>query len=1077
MGKNEILKKIFLAVFMMTVLLVVVSSVSAEGNFTALQNEIYNAGDVLNITQDYAYDNASDVDITEGIVISRKEHFVINGNGHTINGSNKMGIFIVNAPNVVINNLTFANGRSISGTALIANEENITLNDVIFKDNYAMLSAGAVSCDNVLTINNGQFIDNFAEESATSISVALECVLRLNNCTFSNSQEISKFMIDAENGIVYIDGCTFANTTSKYGTALFSKNRAYITNSKFINLSAKLSGGAMLFKDATEVIVKNSTFINNSAKNNGGAIFSDSKSISNSLKVHDSTFINSTANYGGAVCALRTDLSVENSTFLNNAANFSGGAIFGSSTYLSVKNSSFIENNAIDEKMGSYGGAIYHDYYEFLNIRNSTFLQNHAKTHGDAIYIYEAYDMMIFNSTFKDNGEAIYSVHEDGCAVKDNEYLNNDSVLLNQTDYDTIVVQKGLDIVLVNNTLNYTELPEKFDLRDWGWVTPVKNQGDMGACWAFGIMAALESALLKATGIQYNLSENNLQNIMLRYSKYGVSDLYEGGREDDAIRYFTCWLGGFPSEYDEYDEYGKVSPLIDTGENIHIQDVLIVPKFEDRLYEDKIKETLIKYGAVTLSFAAYMNDPSCYNGSSYAYYTDHDEKTSYHAVAIVGWDDNFSKEKFSTAPPGDGAWICKNSWGEEWGDNGYFYISYYDQTLFNRFSSCAFIINNTENYTKNYQTEMGGSVNQEHFVHDKYYNLYEALENDFIAGVGTYFNELDLNFTVDIYVNDILKLSQNETSKFFGFSTIKLNEYIPIKKGDIIKVMISGNPAPTIVKSRILYEANNSFVYAGGKWVDLYRNNTSAVLKVYTVDFPIKTENLVKMYRNASQFEANVGIANASVIFNINGVNYTRTSNENGTAKLNINLNPGNYAIITTFNQTSVENKVTVLSAIESDNLVKYFRNATQFAVKLLDDKANNVTFNVNGVFYTRPVDENRTARLNINLNPGNYTITTFNPVTGEIKANNITVLTTLETEDLSMKYMDGSKFEAKVLDSRGNPYANQTVQFNVNGILYNRVSGNDGIAKLNINLMAGEYIITSAYNGYSVANKITISS
>ena len=1076
MGKNEILKKIFLAVFMMTVLLVVVSSVSAEGNFTALQNEISNAGDVLEITQDYAYDNASDVDIIDGIIINQKEHFVINGNGHTINGSNKMQIFVVNAPNVVINNLSFVNARAMSGAAIIANEENITLNDVIFKDNYAMSSGGAITCNNVLTINNGQFIDNFAEESASSIEVAWDCVLRANNCTFSNSQEILKFIINANKATVYLDECTFANTTSKYGTALFSNNRAYISNSKFVNLSAKLTGGALLFKDAAEVIVKNSTFINNRAKNDGGAIFSDSKSISNSLKVYNSTFINSTANYGAAVCALRTDFSVENSTFLNNVANFGGGAIFASSTYLSIKNSSFIGNNAIDEKMGSYGGAIYHDFYEFLSIKNSTFLQNHAKTHGDAIYIYEPYDLMIFNSTFKDNGEAIYSVHDGGCAVNDNEYLN-DTVLMNQTDYNPIVVQKGLDIVLVNNTMNYTDLPEKFDLRDWGWVTPVKDQGDMGACWAFGTMAALESALLKATGIQYNLSDNNLQNIMLRYSKYGVSDLYEGGRPVDAIRYFTGWLGGFPSEYDEYDEYGKVSPLIDTGKNIHVQDVVIIPKFEDRLYEDNIKESVIRYGGIAVSFGAYMDDISYFDLSSAAYYAYKDEHRNYHAVAIVGWDDNFSKEKFSTAPPRDGAWICKNSWGEDWGDNGYFYISYYDQTLFYHSPSCAFIINNTENYTKNYQTEMGGSVKQESFVYDRYYNRYEALENDFIAGVGTYFNELDLNFTVDIYVNDVLKLSQNESSKFFGFRTIKLNEYIPVKKGDAIKVMISGNPVPTIIQSRILYEANNSFVYSGGKWVDLYLNKTSAVLKVYTVDFPIKTENLVKIYRNASQFEADVGIANASVIFNINGVNYTRTSNENGTVRLNINLNPGNYTITTTFNQTSVENKITVLSAIESDDLVKYFRNATQFAVKLLDDKANNVTFNVNGVFYTRSVDENRTAGLNINLNPGNYTITTINPVTGECKANNITVLTTLETKDLSMKYRDGSKFGAKVLDAQGNPYANQTVQFNVNGILYNRVSGDDGMAKLNINLMAGEYIITSAYNGYSVANKITISS
>ncbi len=1067
------LKKIFLIGFIITILLVVVGSVSAEGNFTALQNEIYNSDEVLEITQDYTYDNVSDIGIMDSIYIEKKDRFIINGNGHTINGSNKISIFTITAPNVIINNLTLANAKGVYGGAIIADDDNITLNNIIFKYNHAISTGGAVSCSKNLTINNGQFIDNIAEENGNSINVNNNAILRANNCTFSNSQEILKFIISAEESAVYIDNCTFANITSKYGTAIYSNNRVYISNSKFVNLSAKLTGGTLLFKNAIEVIVKNSTFINNSAKKDGGAIFSDSKSISNTIKVYDSTFINSTANYGAAICALRTDLSIENSTFLNNVANFGGGAIFGSSTLLTIKNSFFIGNNAIDEKMG-YGGAIYHDFYEFLSIRNSTFLQNHAKIHGDALYIYNPYSLIITNSTFKDNGEAIYSVYDDDLGISNNDF-SNDSVLLNNTDYNPIVVQKGLNSVLVNTTLNYTELPKKFDLRDWGWTTPVKNQGEMGACWAFGTIAALESALLKATGIQYNLSENNLQNIMLRYSKYGVLDLYEGGRVDDAIRYFTGWLGGFPSEYDEYDEYGKVSPLIDTGKNIHIQDVIIVPKFEDMIYADYIKETLIKYGALAVTFGAYMNDYSYYDPLSAAYYAYSDEHKNNHVVALVGWDDNYPKENFSTTPPGNGAWICKNSWGEDWGKEGYFYISYYDQTLFKSYASCAFLINNTENYTKNYQTEMGGSVNQEFFTYDRYYNQYKSLENDFIAGVGTYFNEMNLNFTVDIYVNDILKLSQNETSKFLGFTTIKLNEYIPVKKGDMIKVMISGNPVPTVKKSRLIFEANNSFVYTDGKWVDLYRNNTSAVLKVYTIDYPIKTDNLVKIYRNESQFNADVGLANVSVIFAINGVNYTRTSNENGTAILNINLNPGNYTITTTFNQTSVKNTVTVLSAIDSNDLVKYFRNATQFVVKVLDNKAENVTFYINGVFYTRHIDENRTAQLNINLNPGNYTITTINPITGESKTNSITVLIPLETKDLLMKYRDGSKFEAKVLSAQENNYANQTVQFNVNGVVYNRISGNDGIARLNINLMAGEYIITSTYNGYSVANKITI--
>lgn len=69
-----------------------------------------------------------------------------------------------------------------------------------------------------------------------------------------------------------------------------------------------------------------------------------------------------------------------------------------------------------------------------------------------------------------------------------------------------------METKIINNTINYTDLPEKFDARDYGWVTPVKNQGEMGACWAFGTISALESALLKSTGIAYNLSENNLQN-------------------------------------------------------------------------------------------------------------------------------------------------------------------------------------------------------------------------------------------------------------------------------------------------------------------------------------------------------------------------------------------------------------------------------------------------------------------------------------------------------------------------------------------------------------------------------------
>ena len=112
---------------------------------------------------------------------------------------------------------------------------------------------------------------------------------------------------------------------------------------------------------------------------------------------------------------------------------------------------------------------------------------------------------------------------------------------------------------------------------------------------------------------------------------------------------------------------------------------------------------------------------------------------------------------------------------------------------------------------------------------------------------------------------------------------------------------------------------------------------------------------------------------------------------------------------------------------------------------------------------------------MNINLPPGTYIIT--DEYKGLRASNTIKVLSVLETKDLNMKFRDGSKFEAKVLDGQGNPYAGQTVTFNINGVFYTKTTDADGIARLNINLPAGTYIITSMYNGLNAANNVKIAS
>ncbi len=216
-------------------------------------------------------------------------------------------------------------------------------------------------------------------------------------------------------------------------------------------------------------------------------------------------------------------------------------------------------------------------------------------------------------------------------------------------------------------------------------------------------------------------------------------------------------------------------------------------------------------------------------------------------------------------------------------------------------------------------------------------------------------------------------------------------------------------------------------------------------------------------------------------IFNINGVMYERKISSEGYAKLNINLDHGEY-IITAANPVTGEMKASTIvispTITENHDLVKYYRNDSQYVVKLDGDSllwlGEKVTFNINGVFYDRYADLFGNVKLNINLEPGEYIITAEHK--GCTVSNKITVLPVLEAKDLNMKYHDGSKFEAKLLDGQGNPYEGQKVTFNVNGVFYNRTTDANGVARLNINLMPGVYIITSSYNGMNIANKITIS-
>ena len=273
-----------------------------------------------------------------------------------------------------------------------------------------------------------------------------------------------------------------------------------------------------------------------------------------------------------------------------------------------------------------------------------------------------------------------------------------------------------------------------------------------------------------------------------------------------------------------------------------------------------------------------------------------------------------------------------------------------------------------------------------------------------------------------------------------------------------------------------------SVYYNGSDMYDKVSKNITV-----TINPTVLADDLVKMYKNATKFSAKFtdstgkALVNSDVRFNINGVFYTRTTDANGVASLAINLRPGDY-ILTAYNPVNGEQKgvnITVKSLIVQNDLTKYYLNASRFQATIYNKDGSlavnkNVTFNINGVFYIRTTDSNGVVSLAINLRPGDYIITTI--FDGLDIGNKVTVLPTLVTKDLNMKYLDGSNFTAQVLDGKGTPLANQTVSFNVNGVFYHRITNEDGIASLRIRLMSGEYIITSYWNNFQTGNTIKIS-
>ena len=579
------------------------------GSFTDLLNEVSASTGELNIISDYKFNSSTDGNYAKGITILVDEdsRYTINGNNHVIDADNKAGIFRFINGTVVIKNLKITNANMSS---IILSNCVLYTNNVTFENNYDNTQGGAIYADgsNYYSYND-KFINNYAKYGASIYGEY--SIIQIDNSKFISDNTVHWSLIYGENCNMLVNNTVFTNITSRYATAIYSESNKITTilNSKFINLYANATAGAIGCKRTASLIIDGCSFINVTSAKDAGAVYADlnmnSYNSTNTATITDSLFENCSSEFGGAYVQLGGILNLVKTNFIKNTAEYSGGAAYISNATVLIGNSKFDKNTA----KVLYGGALCIDDSNSL-VTTCNFIDNFAGTFGHAVYLYDS-KYEIKNSKFsKGTEETIVSFFDREGSILNNNDLKGGKTLLNQSAFNTIVEYEGKEIILnVTSTADASVNDARFDLRDYKvkgtnitLAGVVKNQGSNGACWAFGGTGALESAFLKATGILLDLSENNIQDSGIHYSQYGADNLYEGGYTTSGMGLFISWLGVISTEYDSYDELGKIGiTSFVPGESYHIQDTLIIPKYKNSADMAKFKEALIKYGALAVT--------------------------------------------------------------------------------------------------------------------------------------------------------------------------------------------------------------------------------------------------------------------------------------------------------------------------------------------------------------------------------------------------------------------------------------------------------------------------------------------
>ena len=971
----------------------------------------------------------------------------------------------------------------ISQTSPMVNK-NWTVDD--FLNNYT-----SIQDNDVILIRNGTGTPSGnVVLSQNGITIFTE-----GNVVFDGKNKNMHFEITGSN--VLIKGITFKNFTftGKGGATLWTGDNGTLNNSTFINNNAN-QGGAVYW-DSDNGLLTNSTFINNNA-GSGGAVYwyganckiNNSTFINNfanslggavcwygaNYKINNSTFINNSAKNGGAVYWYGANCKINNSTFINNLANDIGGAVIWNGANGTLTNCKFISNGGIN---CMNGGAVAYWYGANGTLTNCEFINNSANLGGG---FFCGDKCTIDNCSFTNNraneAAAIF-IYKDStnCRLSNCNFTGNSANISGGG-----VLWSAYNGSLINSTFTNNSA------NNGAGVYWKGDNGKIDGCIFINNTAAGNGGAiyLYATGSMINCSFMNSEWVKSNgiYAQYNLN--IEGG--NGIVDVVTSGTISGISIIVLNNETHCLSP----NQNINITGKIMSGNL--RIVDNRNR--VFKFYFDGVEFTGRTTQIS----NKGEYFIPYTSTTPATLVVSASYTKGSPTSKHENA-----ILIFKY--------NPNLNVTVENITYGN---NATVTVTANSNLTSKVNVTVNGTTYEVDIVDGEgifvlsnlaigNYNVivsYNGNDNFVNATAVTEFNVSEIDSSYVFEAKDVVKYFRNGTQYQVS---LKHDNGKPIAGKKITVTLVNGrhtNPVQYVIitdsngVATLVINANPGIYYATAVYGNQSVTNTITVL---ASGYSIDAQDIFMTFKDGTSYTARLTYSEGTPVSNVymsiflktknSGKTYKILTDGNGVATLPINLNPGQYTMTAEYMGEAVTTRLVVLSGshiIVAEDIVKYFKNGTQYTVKVTDldgnpvsgqkveVKLNSATWSKQA-YYNITTDGNGIATLAINLSPGQYTAEA--KIGSDTVQSKITVLPTLTSENLIKPVNQPGNLVAKLVDGQGKPASGKTLTFTVKTKTYTKTTDSNGLASLPINLGVGNWKIdiVNPETGAKATSKIII--